>query len=613
MLVQRYVKRRTNTAKRKTDASVPQIGHGRVGLEALPRPPSEVAGQSQPDEAQVGPLVDAPQRHLDPAALGQMAGHATAGPGPLGRRRRLLGGGSAPLPLPGGGIGGVVVLLVVLGLDGRVRQVVRIEVGQVAALQEGRARHQLLFREDGVDVVVRVLRHDQLCFVLGWGWRAMDDCNDTTIRQLAKWALCPLQSKRRKNGGKREDARQPKCENNNSHFGKGIPLNYDTANRHHNGAMGKKSKGRKPKGKKPTGGATADAVAGIDVAATAALLLSTGIGTSGAATDATSGNKPKSEKDEAPTKLLCSACGAKSDTLKQCNGCKCVWYCDKECQNKHRKEHKHECRVIMKELNKRGGKLDIGTEKDLGSLPDLPEQEECPICMRFMPIHNMLRTYMSCCGKTLCCGCDFQHQLKSGGQAGPHTCAFCRTALPQSEEERSARLRKRVELKDPNALHNMAIDYGHGDEGLPLDQAKCIELLREAAGLGHSPSQSQLGQFYDFGQMGLQRNEEEAHKCYKAAAEGGHLRSLHNLGGMASENGDFVAALRHLRLAASRGHKKSMAKLIICFENGLFRHDDLSETLQAFNLTRTEMRSKDRDQFIGYLKNVGEYHAEFDM
>ena len=222
MLVQRYVKRRTNTAKRKTDASVPQIGHGRVGLEALPRPPSEMAGQAQPDEAQVGPLVDAPERHLDPAALGQMAGHAAAGPGPLGRRRRLLGGGSAPLPLPGGGIGGVVVLLVVLGLDGRVRQVVRIEVGQVAALQEGRARHQLLFREDGVDVVVRVLRHDQLCSALLW-FGVGGQWMIATIKRYAKVASAAC-SKRRKNGGKREDARQPKCENNESHFGEVIPL-----------------------------------------------------------------------------------------------------------------------------------------------------------------------------------------------------------------------------------------------------------------------------------------------------------------------------------------------------------------------------------------------------
>ena len=31
-----------------------------------------------------------------------------------------------------------------------------------------------------------------------------------------------------------------------------------------------------------------------------------------------------------PTKL-CSACRKKSDSLKKCTACKCVWYCDKDC------------------------------------------------------------------------------------------------------------------------------------------------------------------------------------------------------------------------------------------------------------------------------------------
>ncbi len=53
--------------------------------------------------------------------------------------------------------------------------------------------------------------------------------------------------------------------------------------------------------------------------------------------------EPESVQNEAPAKM-CSACGKKSYTLKNCTACKCVWYCDKDCQNKHRKEHKKECR-----------------------------------------------------------------------------------------------------------------------------------------------------------------------------------------------------------------------------------------------------------------------------
>ena len=74
-------------------------------------------------------------------------------------------------------------------------------------------------------------------------------------------------------------------------------------------------------------------------------------------------------KNGTPTKKeMCSACGKKSSTLMKCRACKCVWYCDKDCQNKHWKEHKTECKPIKKELDKRGGKLDLGTEEDIGPL-----------------------------------------------------------------------------------------------------------------------------------------------------------------------------------------------------------------------------------------------------
>ena len=163
------------------------------------------------------------------------------------------------------------------------------------------------------------------------------------------------------------------------------------------------------------------------------------------------------EKDEvAPAQRRCSACGKVGGAAKGCDGCKCVWYCGKKCQHKHWKEHKKECRLIKKALDQRGGKLDVGTELDVGPPGKLPPQEECPICMRVLPLHAMLQTQSYCCGKTVCASCDFQHQRKSRELAVPITCEFCRTALPDSDEERLARLRKRVEGEDPRALFIMA-------------------------------------------------------------------------------------------------------------------------------------------------------------
>ena len=332
--------------------------------------------------------------------------------------------------------------------------------------------------------------------------------------------------------------------------------------------------------------------------------------------------EPKVKNGTTPTKNMCSACGEKSDTLMKCRACKCVWYCDKECQNKHWREHKKECKLIKKELDKRGGKLNVGTEVDVGPLGELPPREECPICMRVPPLHVNLTGYAGCCGKTICGGCNFQHQMKSQdlaaerGQTPPPrpTCAFCRTTLPDSDKEIFARLRKRVELKDAKAILNMAQYHGYGQYGLPVDQAKCIDLLRQSADLGCSDAHFKLGNFYHFGEMGaLEKNEEEALKCWEKAAEVGHLPSLFNLGCAASENGDVVAAMRHFRLAASGGDKGSMDGLIECFERGLIRHADLSKTVQAMYLSRDEMKSEGRDQYIAYLKRTGKYDANLGM
>ena len=315
------------------------------------------------------------------------------------------------------------------------------------------------------------------------------------------------------------------------------------------------------------------------------------------------------ENNGIPAKI-CSACEKKGDTAKLCNWCKCVWYCDGNCQNKHHLEHEHECKRIKKKLDRRGGKLDLGKELDVGPLGKLPPQEECPICMLVFPIHPSLRMYNACCGKTICSGCDYQQQMKNGEQAD--ACAFCRTTLPESDEEVLAQLRKRVELKDPKALLNMALYYGGGELGLPRDQTKCIELLRESAGLGFPHAQYQLGIYHYYGEMGLEQNKEEALKYFKKATEGDHLAARRYLGSSERISGNYVAAMRHWRLSAAGGYKPSMNCLIFYFECGFLHHADLAVTLRAFYRARAEMKSKDRDQHIEYLKQTGEYREEYD-
>ena len=192
-------------------------------------------------------------------------------------------------------------------------------------------------------------------------------------------------------------------------------------------------------------------------------------------------------------------------------------------------------------------------------------------------------------------------------------CEFCRSAVPKSEAEHLVNLRKRVELKDPEALLNMAVHYGRGRLGVPVDQRKCIELLRESASLSFPAAHyCQLGTFHKNGTMGLEQNEAEALKYYQQAAESSDVVARHYLGGIEFRSDNHLAAMRHFRLSSSGGFKPSVGGLIAFFEDGFLHHADLAETLQAFYRSRAEMKSEDREQYIACLKKVGDYNEEYE-
>ena len=114
--------------------------------------------------------------------------------------------------------------------------------------------------------------------------------------------------------------------------------------------------------------------------------------------------------------------------------------------------------------------------------------------------------------------------------------------------------------------------------------------------------------------MGLEQNEEVGLKYWEKGAEGGHLMSRYNAGCKEYDNGDHVAAMRHLRLSASGGMRKSMDCLIkCCFESGLLHHGGLAESLQAMYRARAELRSEDRNTYIEHLKRTGEYEEAFGV
>ena len=83
---------------------------------------------------------------------------------------------------------------------------------------------------------------------------------------------------------------------------------------------------------------------------------------------------------------------------------------------------------------------------------------ECAICCSPMEAHHDdLMKYQPCCGKDLCQGCIHSTCIAHSDNDTP--CPFCRTPLPQTDEETVARLQRQAEKNDSRATSILGTYY----------------------------------------------------------------------------------------------------------------------------------------------------------
>eukprot|EP00956_Cyclotella_meneghiniana_P024510 scaffold49309_cov48-Cyclotella_meneghiniana.AAC.4 len=278
----------------------------------------------------------------------------------------------------------------------------------------------------------------------------------------------------------------------------------------------------------------------------------------------------------------CAACGKADVSLKSCKACKLVKYCGVDCQVAHRRVHKKACRIKAAELS------------DAQLYTEPPAREDCPICMRMLPVDNNGCGYHTCCGKIICNGCVYSLTRTQD------RCPFCNVANATTDDERKQRLFERIEkYNDPEAILMLGFCYEFGDNGFPVDHTKAVELYKRASELGCAVAHYHLGIVYRLGR-GVDQDRKKTIHHFQIAAMMGHVLARHNLGAMELANGKHVRAMRHFMIAAKSGFHESMELVKLGFKDGIVTgivtKDDFEDTLRCFQASQDEMRSEDRDR-----------------
>ena len=269
----------------------------------------------------------------------------------------------------------------------------------------------------------------------------------------------------------------------------------------------------------------------------------------------------------------CASCGKGGDSLKTCTACKLVKYCSIDCQRAHRPKHKKECKRRAAALR----------DEELFKQP--PSREECPICFLELPLRADMSTYIGCCGKIICSGCNYA----SAQQLEDAPCPFCRKPAARSNEEARKRIAMRVELNDPEAIAIMGDSYLEFER----DFGKGLDLLQRAAELGSIDAHFNLGHHVD---------KEKAKYHYEKAATAGHVEARYNLGALEWADGNEDRAMKHFTISASVGDDDSLKAVQDGYRNGLVTKDNFEVTLRAHKKSQDEMKSEWRDKAAQLLK-----------
>jgi len=231
-----------------------------------------------------------------------------------------------------------------------------------------------------------------------------------------------------------------------------------------------------------------------------------------------------------------------------------------------------------------------------------PPKEDCEICFRPMPYASEMcgvnPIYHPCCGKMLCAGCVKVSLDEMDKGNLKRWCPFCRIPLQTSDKEYIERVKKRMKLDEAEAFYELGHAYKAGTFGLPKNRNKAFELYNQAAELGSIKAHYELATCLYHGKSGVEKDKKKAIQHYKLAAIGGHERARYLLGIIEMSNGNTDLAMKHYIIGAKSGEEDSLKKVGLGYKAKVVSKDEYAKTLRAYQSSRDEMKSKQRDAVI---------------
>ena len=294
--------------------------------------------------------------------------------------------------------------------------------------------------------------------------------------------------------------------------------------------------------------------------------------------------------------MRCAACGKEGDedNMNNCNKCKAVKYCNAACKKKHKSKHKKPC------------ERRVATLHDEALFKEPPHREECPICFLPQPLKAQESIFKTCCGKTICCGCNQEmlDEEKKRGKKGKqltNICAFCRTPEARTDGEENKRLKNLIQSDISDAYYILGSYYERGGNGLPQNYQKANELYLKAAERGCADGYYNIGVAYDVGK-GVDVDKGKAKHYWELAAMAGYVDARYNLGMMEGKAGNHLQAYKHFMISARAGDKDSLEIIKRGFIDKNVSKDEYEGTLRAYHARQVEMKSEARDKAATVLQ-----------